>query len=114
MFRKIDLKRATYVGVDKRVAPRSDCYCRLAVTMPDLLQKLVTITNISADGLQFFCDRHLEPEDKVVIKLPLLAPTKAHVIWSLGNKTGVEFDESVAASDYLPLLRALGVRPADQ
>lgn len=114
MLRKIDPNRSGYVGVDQRVAPRSDCYCRLPVTMPDLLQKLVTVVNISADGLLYWCDRNLETDDHVILKLPVLGQVSAYVAWSMAGKTGVQFDEAIAPHDYLPLLKAMGARPADQ
>ena len=37
-------------GKDQRVAPRTDVYARVALTLPDGVQTMVTIVNISADG----------------------------------------------------------------
>lgn len=114
MLRKIDPHRSGYTGPDQRVAPRSDCYCRIPATMPDLLQKMVTVVNISADGLLYHSDRHLDADERVVLKMPILGGVPGRVAWSLGGKTGVQFEEAIAPHDYLPLLKALGGRPADQ
>ena len=32
------------------------------------------------------------------------------VVWSLGGKTGVQFDKSISVEDYLPMIRAMGAR----
>ena len=114
MFRKIDLKRATYRDIEMRVTPRSNCYCRLAITTPDFLQKHATVTDISADGLQFSCEYSFDTGDSILIKLPLLGAIRARVIWCKGHRTGVEFDVPIVQSDYLPLMKALGGRPVDQ
>src|SRR3546814_20927635 len=39
-MRKIDTSKAHYVGLDQRIAPRSDVYCRLPFVMPDGRQEM--------------------------------------------------------------------------
>jgi hypothetical protein len=107
---KVDPSRATYTGLDQRIAPRSDIYCRLPFIMTDGRQEIGTCVNISADGLLMRFERGLDVGDMVIFKMPVVGRIAARVIWSLGGKTGVQFDRMIAVHDYLPLLKALGVR----
>jgi hypothetical protein len=109
-MRKIDTKKAHYLGLDQRIAPRSDVYCRFALVLPDGRQDICTCVNISADGLLMRCESGLEPGDLVVFRLPIVGRTEGRVIWSLGGKTGVQFETTIAATDYLPMLRAMGAQ----
>lgn len=114
MLRKIDPNRSGYMGVDQRVAPRTDCYARLPITTSDYRQHMTTMVNISADGALLRFDSKLHDGDHISIKFPIIGVTKAYVAWSVGGQTGVQFDESIAPHDYLPLLKAFGVKPAEQ
>lgn len=107
---KVDPARATYTGLDQRIAPRSDIYCRLPFVMPDGRQEMGTCVNISADGLLMRFERGLDVGDMVIFKMPIVGRIACRVIWSLGGKTGVQFDRMIPVQDYLPLLKALGVR----
>jgi hypothetical protein len=42
--------------------------------------------------------------------MPIIGRVAAKVIWSLGGKAGVQFEKSIAAEDYLPMIRAMGAR----
>ena len=114
MLRRIDPKRAGYIHPNRRVAQRADCYARLPTTMPDMLQHIVTMTNISPDGAQFNAPVKLEVGDIVSIKFPIIGRTDAFVIWTTGLQIGVQFDLSIRPQDYLPLLKAIGATPQDQ
>ena len=92
-MRKIDTSKAHYVGLDQRIAPRSDVYCRLPFVLPDGRQEMCTCVNISADGLLMRYERGLEPGDLVVYRMPIIGRVAAKVIWSLGGKAGVEILE---------------------
>ena len=109
-MRKIDTSKAHYVGLDQRIAPRSDVYARLPFVMPDGQQEMCTCVNISADGMLMRFERGLEIGDLVVFRMPIIGRTAAKVVWSLGGKTGVQFDKSIAVEDYLPMIRAMGAR----
>ena len=62
-MRKIDTSKAHYVGLDQRIAPRSDVYVRLPFVMPDGRQEMCTCVNISADGMLMRFERGLEIGD---------------------------------------------------
>ncbi|WP_432769870.1 MAG: PilZ domain-containing protein [Sphingopyxis sp.] len=109
-MRKIDLKKAHYVGLDQRIAPRSDVYSRLPFVLPDGRQEMCTCVNISADGLLMRYERGLEIGDLVVFRMPIIGRAAAKVVWSLGGKTGVQFEKTISVEDYLPMIRAMGAR----
>lgn len=100
----------SYAGVDQRTAPRTDVYARIPVTLPDGRQVSVTLVNISADGILFRHDGQLPQDAPMQVALPVLGRVNGRTIWSLGGRTGLQFDHRIAEADYLPLLRALGAR----
>jgi hypothetical protein len=55
-------------------------------------------------------ERGLEIDDLVVFRMPVVGRISAKVIWSLGGKTGVQFEKSISVEDYLPMIRAMGAR----
>lgn len=109
-MRKIDTSKANYVGLDQRISPRTDVYCRLPFIQPDGRQEMCTCVNISADGLLMRFERGLEIGDLVIFRMPIIGRIAARVVWSLGGKTGVQFERMIAVEDYLPMLRAMGAR----
>ena len=109
-MRKIDTSKAHDVGLDQRIAPRSDGSCRLPFVMPDGRQEMCTCVNISADGMLMRFERGLEIGDLVVFRMPIVGRIAAKVVWSIGGKTGVQFDKSISVEDYLPMIRAMGAR----
>jgi hypothetical protein len=109
-MRKIDTNKAHYVGLDQRLSPRSDVYCRLPMILPDGGQDMCTCVNISSDGLLMRYERGLEIGDLVVFRMPIIGRIAAKVIWSLAGKTGVQFETMIAVEDYLPMIRAMGAR----
>lgn len=114
IMQKIDLAKATYAGPDTRLAPRTDIYARASVTMPDARQEVVTIVNISADGVLFRLARQFEINDILIFKMPIIGQVTARVIWSMAGRTGVQFENMIPVQDYLPLLRAFGCTPREQ
>lgn len=101
---------AHYVGVDQRAAPRTDIYARVSVTMPDGRTVMVTMVNISADGVLIRHDQMLNEREMVHIQMPVIGKVRGACIWSVGGRSGIHFPESIAQNDYAPLLQALGAR----
>jgi hypothetical protein len=104
----------SYHGADQRTAPRTDVYARIPATLPDGRQVSVTLVNISADGLLFRYEGQLAQDVTMHVALPVLGRVSGRTIWSLGGRTGLQFDTTLPENDYLPLLRALGVKPGDE
>jgi hypothetical protein len=107
-MRKIDTGKAHYTGIDQRLAPRSDVYCRVSFILPDGRQEMCTIVNISADGLLMRYERGLEIGDMAIFKMPIIGRVAGRTVWSLAGKTGVQFDKMIPVEDYMPMLSALG------
>lgn len=107
---KNDNNSPNYTGLENRVSPRSDVYYRMSFQLPDARQDIATCVNISSDGLLIRYSEAFEPDDILTFSLPVLGQRKASVIWSLGGKTGVQFQEAINETDYVPLLRAMGGR----
>lgn len=103
----------TYTGVDQRQSPRTDVYARVPLTLADGRTSMVTVVNISADGLLMRHDNRIDDDDVVTISLPVIGKVKARCVWSLGGRSGINFIETIEVRDYLPLLRALGVQIQD-
>lgn len=98
---------AHYLGVDQRKSPRSDVYARVVTSFADGRSPMTTMVNISADGALL---RHSEPVkegDPVSITLPVLGRVAGTIVWAIGGRIGVHFDEAICAADYAPLLRAI-------
>ena len=101
---------STYVGVDKRAAPRTDVYARLPLVMPDGQPAMVTAVNISADGILVRLDRKLDEGALVHLSMPVIGKVPGRAVWSLGGRSGINFIETIPVRDYETLLRALGAR----
>ncbi len=98
----------SWQGVDTRIAPRTDIYARVPMTLPDGRQITITILNISADGIMCHCAEPFALDDVVTIKLPVLGPVPGNVIWFQHTSVGIQFQNMIALQDYMPLLKALG------
>lgn len=101
-----------YVGCDQRQSPRTDVYARIPVTLPDGRTTIVTLVNISADGMLIRTDARIDEGASVTLSLPVIGKRQARGVWSLGGRCGVNFLETISATDYIPLLRALGANVA--
>ncbi len=99
---------AHYAGSDQRTSPRTDVYARIPVTLPDGRAAMVTVVNISSDGLLMRHEHKLEEGSTVWVSMPVIGKLKGRTIWSLGGRSGINFVESIDVRDYVPLLRALG------
>jgi PilZ domain len=103
----------TYQGFDTRIAPRTDIYARVPMTLPDGRQITVTILNISADGFLCHCAEKFALGDSVTLKAPVIGPVSGNIIWVHHTSVGIQFQNMIPVQDYLPLLKAMGhiVRP---
>lgn len=103
---------ASYAGLDQRASPRTDVYARLPVILPDGRATMVTLVNISADGLLMRHEHRVDDGGVMTISLPILGKVKGIAIWSVGGRSGVNFIETIRLDDYQHVLRGLGVRSA--
>ncbi len=101
---------ASYVGVDKRSAPRTDVYTKMPLTLPDGRPVMATVVNISADGLLLRHEAQLDDGGLCVLSMPIIGKLRGTVVWSVGGRTGIQFCEQIDARDYGAILRAMGAR----
>lgn len=113
-MRKTESNSPNYVGLDQRAAKRSDVYFRLSFDLPDGRQDIATCVNISSDGMLVRYPEAFELDDKLIFRLPILGARSATVVWSINGKSGTQFDEAISEQDYIPLLRAMGVKIDDE
>ena len=104
------MSSANYVGVDQRLSPRSDVYSRVNVQLPDGRSVMMTMVNISADGVLVRHDQVLNEDEIIHFQMPVIGKIQGVCIWSVGGRSGIHFITTIAQSDYSPLLRALGAR----
>jgi hypothetical protein len=102
------LSSALYQGMDTRIAPRTDIYARVPMSLPDGRQITVTILNISADGLLCHCAERFKIGDDITLKMPIIGSILGNIIWFHNTNVGVQFQNMVPIQDYMPLLKALG------
>ncbi len=101
---------ASYIGVDKRTSPRTDIYASIHTVLADGRAVMMTLVNISADGVLV---RHSEPVadgDIVQMSFPVIGKLGGIAIWSIGGRSGIIFNQTIELGDYEAMLRALGVR----
>ena len=109
-MRKAETNTPNYVGLEQRAALRSDVYFRLSFDLPDGRQDIATCVNISSDGMLIRYAQAFDIDDKLTFRLPILGARTANVVWSINGKSGTQFHEPISEQDYIPLLRAMGVK----
>jgi len=80
------------------------------MTLPDGRGAIVTLVNISADGVLARHEHRLEEGDMVQLSMPVIGKVSGRAVWSIGGRTGVQFTSRIPDRDYAPLLRAFGVK----
>lgn len=71
------------------------------------------IVNISPLGCMIRCSQDVVPNTPVSFALPLAGQIRARIVWAMGGRMGLEFEEEVDAEPYLGMLDKLR-RPADE
>lgn len=92
---------------DDRQEMRDDVHYRARAFGPDARQLSFLIVNISPHGLMARCDTPFEVGDRLRIVLPLAGTVAAEVRWSLGGRTGCQFDPAIDLATYYALIAQL-------
>ena len=87
-------------AIEGRRAARNTVSFRAALDGPDGLRDTVLMVDISPLGFMSRTSAPLTPGDIVAVKLPVIGPRAARIVWSLGGRVGGEFTESIAAHLY--------------
>jgi hypothetical protein len=64
----------------------------------------VHITNVSAHGFMIDDNILFERGDRIEVRLPAVGRIEAHLIWSVENRAGFQFERVVRLPDFMALL----------
>jgi hypothetical protein len=92
---------------DERREMRDDVHYRARAFGPDARQLTFLIVNISPHGLMARCETELKVGDRIRIVLPAIGSTVAEVRWSLGGRTGCEFEPAIDLASYYELIATM-------
>ncbi|MEZ5708711.1 MAG: PilZ domain-containing protein [Blastomonas sp.] len=65
------------------------------------------IVNISANGFMTEGDMPLAKGERIVIRLPVIGRIEAHLIWSLGGRSGFQMERVIRLNEFMELIDAL-------
>ena len=70
------------------------------------------VGNISTDGFMTASVTGLSRGERVVVRLPHVGHIEAHLIWSLDERAGFQFERVIRSDDFELLIAA--IRPAER
>jgi hypothetical protein len=98
---------------DKRRFQREEVCFRIEVAGPDQAPANALIVNISPLGCLLRCSQPMKSDAALHFTLPAAGRVEARVVWAIGGRIGLEFDEEIDAKPYLAMLDQLH-RPGDE
>jgi hypothetical protein len=90
--------------LEARRTPRDIVSFRAALDGPAGMRTTVLMVDVSPLGFMSRSSAALAPGDLVAVKLPLVGPRAAKIVWSLGGRVGGEFIEFLPADLYTQML----------
>ncbi len=98
---------------DMRRFAREEVCFRCEFTGPDFGPVNALIVNISPLGCMLRCSKPVTTGMPVSFVLPAAGRIQARIVWAIGGRMGLEFDEEIYAAPYLAMLDQLH-RPGDE
>lgn len=95
---------ATQALNDRRSSERAIALFRPAIIQIDELQTFCLVRNISATGLMATVYSKLKPDDRISFHFSETTHVAGQVVWSEGDRIGVQFDVAITVSDFLTAL----------
>lgn len=95
-----DLRRAARHRADYQVIVESKIYG----------DRKVHIINISAHGFMIDDNADFDRGDRVELRLPVVGRIEAHLIWSVENRAGFQFERVSRLPDFMDLLKSVAPR----
>ncbi len=65
------------------------------------------VTNLSVQGFMTASETGLSRGERVVIRLPHIGRIEAHLIWTLGDRAGFQFERILRSDDFARLIAAI-------
>lgn len=66
------------------------------------------IVNISANGFMTEGEMPIARGERITVRLPVIGRIEAHLIWSMGGRSGFQMERVLRLEDFLELIDALG------
>jgi len=66
------------------------------------------IVNISANGFMTEGDMPLAKGERITVRLPVIGRIEAHLIWSLGGRSGFQLERVIRLNEFNQLIDQLG------
>ncbi|MGL5840164.1 MAG: PilZ domain-containing protein [Sphingorhabdus sp.] len=91
----------------RRAARHRASYHVLAESKPHGEQKL-HIANVSAHGFMIDNNEVFRHGDRIELRLPVIGRIEAHLIWSVENRAGFQFERVIRLPDFMALIDKIG------
>ena len=93
----VDMRRSVRHHINRRLIGEH----RLLGDVP------LELADISAEGFMAESKIPLGCGERILIRLPIARGTKGHVVWSVGNYSGFQFERIINRHDFADVLKAL-------
>lgn len=70
----------------------------------------IHIANISAHGFMIDDNQMFEHGDRIELRLPVIGRIEAHLIWTVEDRAGFQFERVVRLPDFMALIEQVGVK----
>lgn len=98
---------------DSRRSARLEICYRCEIDGPGFAPLSALIVNISPHGCMIRCAREAPRDMLLEFTLPVIGAWSGRVIWAIGARMGLEFDQEISLDAYLPMLEQMS-RPNDE
>lgn len=96
--------------MDLRRAARHRAEHKVIVESKQHGDQQLRIVNISAHGFMVEDNTLFQRGDRVELRLPVVGRIEAHLIWSVENRAGFQFERVIRLPDFLGMLEKVGPR----
>lgn len=70
----------------------------------------IHIANISAHGFMIDNNAAFEHGDRIELRLPVVGRIEAHLIWTVEDRAGFQFERVIRLPDFMALIDEVGVK----
>ena len=69
------------------------------------------VANISAQGFMLDSSPDVAKGDRVTVRLPVIGRIEAYVIWTTGDRAGLQFERILRLDDFMAMIHQLQPNP---
>lgn len=70
----------------------------------------IHIANISAHGFMIDNNAAFEHGDRIELRLPVVGRIEAHLIWTVEDRAGFQFERVIRLPDFMALIDEVGIK----